>query len=261
MIGIAGARPMAQRHGRRHACFAREDHASVLRRERAEIQQVDLEVAGLQHAFRRRYQPVRLRHLARAGLVVARCRADQQHARSGRCVAMTGGRPPDLPPGVQPLDRQFEIGIGEAPTGPSLAGASSILAVALPGQRRQAVDVRSGRRERRVVEALAVPAFELSALERPAPLAFADRDARCASARSLRPHVGLCPGARSSASSPPPVMSCWTDPRPRPRCRAARTRHPPGAGRTRGRGRRPGREAGRRGIPEIFARAPVDRRV
>src|SRR6476660_5800396 len=47
IVGITRARPMAECGGRRKTCFARVDVAAVFRSDPAEIEDIDVETAGL----------------------------------------------------------------------------------------------------------------------------------------------------------------------------------------------------------------------
>ena len=81
VVRVTGARPVAERHGRRDARLARQDLAAVLGREQAQIEEVALEAfAAFDDLTGEPGQPERLRHLAGAGLVVPRGAGDEQDA-------------------------------------------------------------------------------------------------------------------------------------------------------------------------------------
>ena len=75
---------------------------------------------------------------------------------------------------LEPLDRQFELRVGEAFAGAALARALVVLVVVAPRDVDDAVDLGSHRLERGIVESLAQPPLELRARELDVALALAD---------------------------------------------------------------------------------------
>ena len=72
MVGIAGARPVAERHRGRDAGLARINYAAVLGGEAAQVEHFDLEAARFRDDLAcNHHQPPGLRHFTWTGLVAA----------------------------------------------------------------------------------------------------------------------------------------------------------------------------------------------
>src|SRR5882672_4724274 len=81
MVGIATARPMAERHRGRDASLARIDDTAVFGCEPAEVEYLDLEIRlGSEDDMRQHGEPPGLRALARARVLAAGCAIDQKDA-------------------------------------------------------------------------------------------------------------------------------------------------------------------------------------
>ena len=84
VIGVARARPVAQRHCRRNAPLAWVDVELIVGRDEAQVEEVDFDMLGL-HDFRHdQREPECLRNLAGARAVVARRPIDDENARRRR---------------------------------------------------------------------------------------------------------------------------------------------------------------------------------
>ena len=95
VIGIARARPVAQRHRRGHARLARVYHLPRLVGERGEIEKIGLVAAqGLDRLLRVLREPPGLGDLARAGVLAARRAIDDQDARAGARAPSGASRRP-----------------------------------------------------------------------------------------------------------------------------------------------------------------------
>ena len=152
MVGVARARPMAQRHRRRHARLAREDAAAVVRCEQAQVEQVGLDRRLLERVAGDACEAKGLRHLARAGAVVARRAAHHQHARPRRRVLLAGRRLAQAVAGGEPLVGQLVVGVGELRPGLARARRLALLRIRLPGDHLDAPDGVLLRLEGGVVE-------------------------------------------------------------------------------------------------------------
>src|SRR5688572_22362384 len=174
MIGIAGAGPVAERHGGGNAALARVNDPSVFRGEAAEVEQVELDPGGLDDLARDLDKAKGLGHLARAGLVGTRRAADAEDAQRCGGIAMALLRQRDRVAGGNPVQRQVVVGVGMARASLARVRRLAVAVIRIPGKVDQAPDLRRHGIERGIVESVAEAARDLALVDLRAALALAD---------------------------------------------------------------------------------------
>src|SRR6185369_9003178 len=166
VVRVAAARPVAERHRRRHAPFARMDLAAVLGGEVAEVEEVDFDLLGDEGVLDIAREAERLRHLARAGAVVARRAADDERARRRRRVALRCLGALDPLARREPLDREVVVGVGVAGTGLARLRRLALVPIVVPGDLLDAAERIALAIEVGIEEELPEALAELLAAER-----------------------------------------------------------------------------------------------
>src|SRR5207237_10349855 len=131
------AGPVTERLRGRDARLAGIDATREFGGEEAQIEEIGLDLPGLERLLGDPREAIRLRHLARARAVVARGAADDKHARGCSRITLALLRGLQAVARLEPLDGKIEVGIGEAR--PCLGGARrlAVLDVAVPRDRFQ----------------------------------------------------------------------------------------------------------------------------
>jgi len=172
MIGIATARPVAQRHGGGSATLARMDLAAEFRGDQAQVEKVRGARRLLEHLAHQPRQAPALGDFARTSTVVARGAANEQDARLRLGARLFFLRSLQPLARREPLDRKIVIGIGKLR--PRLARHRRLAAflVGFPRDHLDALQPRRLRRESRIGKGLEKALAEYLARQLGRRLAF-----------------------------------------------------------------------------------------
>ena len=161
VIGVARARPMAERSGGREAGLAGMNVAAIFRRQPRQVEHIDFELPFILDRLAGKVgQPVTFGHFTRTGVFAPRRSVDQQNARSG-CfvhVALLGGG--DGVPGGQPIHRKVIVLVRELRPGLSRQRTFTGVRIGLPRHFADLADGIAMGLEGGIPELLAIAGFE-----------------------------------------------------------------------------------------------------
>ena len=176
MIGVAGTRPVAERHGGGDARFAGVNLAAVFGVDPAQIEEVHGEAAVPFEAFAHLCcHPECFRHLAGAGFIGAWRGGNQKDARLAAVIleallSLLNGRSR-----FQPFEREFVLRVGKLRPGLPQVRAFPAVVVSLPRDGCKPLDFRCRSVESRVRKLRPVALLELRARQSGRTLTRADR--------------------------------------------------------------------------------------